>query len=230
MPDEPLIFVEVALLTEIPEAVGPLVDKKAEPLENVSYKVAVFYSISNCQPGLRGISLGNFLIKRVAEHLKEEIPSLKTFVTLSPIPGFVDWLNAGAQLVEPLPKPAIVEKVQQSMAILDLKKTSWAERLSSGWHPGRSSEKEQEALMALCAIYLMYLSPRRGGNSVAKFHLGNGAKLHRINWGGDLSKKGLRQSAGIMVNYLYDLDDVEINHEKFVNGEVIYSRNVSKWV
>ena len=84
--------------------------------------------------------------------------------------------------------------------------------------------------MALCAIYLLYYSPRRGGNSVAKFHLGNGAKLHRINWSGDLSKKGIKQSAGLMVNYLYDLDKVEDNHERFVNGEVIYSRAVSQLI
>jgi len=230
LPDEPLIFVEVALLTEVPEAVGPLVDKKAEPLENVNYKVAVFYSISNCQPGLRGISLGNFLIKRVAEYLKQEIPSLKTFVTLSPIPGFIDWLIAGAKLGEGTVKTGIQEKVQELLEDLDLKSQSWAERLSAGWHPSKASELEKETLMSLCAMYLMYFSPHRGGNSVAKFHLGNGAKLYRINWAGDLSKKGLRQSAGIMVNYLYDLERVEVNHEKFVNGEVIYSRNLSKWV
>ena len=84
--------------------------------------------------------------------------------------------------------------------------------------------------MSLCAIYLMYHSPKRGGNSVAKFHLGNGAKLHRINWAGDLSKKGIKQSAGLMVNYLYDLDKVEENHERFINGEVIHSRAVSRLI
>ena len=96
LPDEPLIFVEVALVQEVPDAIGPLVDKKSEPAQTNAPKVAVFYSISNCEPGLRGVSMGNFLIKRVAEKLKTELPSLKTFVTLSPIPGFMDWVAAGA--------------------------------------------------------------------------------------------------------------------------------------
>ena len=228
LPDEPLIFVEVALLPEIPEAIGPLVDKKSEPSERNQFKVAVFYSISNCEPGLKGVSLGNFLIKRVAEELKNEIPTLKTFVTLSPIPGFIDWLIAGAKLGTMEMKPALQIKIDQAMSVIDLDKKSWSERISTGWTPASASLAEQEALTSLCAIYLAYFTARRGGNPVGKFHLGNGAKLNRINWAGDLSKKGLRQSAGLMVNYLYDLDQVEVNHERFVNGEVIYSRLVSK--
>ena len=230
LPDEPLIFVEVALLPDIPQAVGPLVDKKSVSLEPSQYKVACFYSISNCQPGLRGVSMGNFLIKRVAETLKNEFPNLKTFVTLSPIPGFIDWINQGANVDQDDLKPAVIEKLQANLAHLDLKNKSWNERLNAGWKPEIANQKDQEALMSLCAIYLMYQSSKRGGNPVAKFHLGNGAKLHRINWAGDLSKKGLRQSAGAMVNYLYDLNDVEENHEKFINGEVTYSRAVSKLI
>jgi malonyl-CoA decarboxylase len=111
-----------------------------------------------------------------------------------------------------------------------LQEKSWHDRLQAGWHPDAASPKEKEALMSLCAFYLMTQSSKRGGNSVAKFHLGNGAKLHRINWAGDLSKKGIKQSAGLMVNYLYDLDNVEDNHERFVNGEIIYSRSVSQLV
>jgi malonyl-CoA decarboxylase len=226
--DEPLIFVEVALLPDIPGQIGPLVDKKSAVIEQNQFKCAIFYSISNCQPGLRGVSMGNFLIKRVAERLKKEFPSLKTFCTLSPIPGFMEWVSSGAELNADHLKPAVLEKYQESLATLDLKKSSWSERLQSGWHPDNCSERDKEALQSLCAIYLMHYSPKRGGNSVAKFHLGNGAKLHRINWAGDLSKKGLKQSAGLMVNYLYDLDKVEDNHERFVNGEVIYSRAVSQ--
>jgi malonyl-CoA decarboxylase len=140
----------------------------------------------------------------------------------------MEWVSSGAELNADHLKPAVLEKYQESLATLDLKKSSWSERLQSGWHPDNCSERDKEALQSLCAIYLMHYSPKRGGNSVAKFHLGNGAKLHRINWAGDLSKKGLKQSAGLMVNYLYDLDKVEDNHERFVNGEVIYSRAVSQ--
>ncbi|AWW47597.1 malonyl-CoA decarboxylase [Polynucleobacter paneuropaeus] len=233
LPNEPLIFVEVALLPEVPAVITPLVDKKAETNVQVSqFKVAAFYSISNCEPGLRGVSMGNFLIKRVAEQLHAEFPGLKTFVTLSPIPGFMDWVAAGANLGQGVPedrlKPAIKATRDQALATLKLDSQSWTERLGAGWHPDQASEKENEALMSLASIYLGLASTGRDGNPVAKFHLGNGAKLHQINWAGDLSRKGLRQSAGLMVNYLYDLSSVEDNHERFANGEVISSRAVSK--
>ena len=230
LPDEPLIFVEFALLQEVPDSIGPLVDKKSEPAQTNAPKVAVFYSISNCEPGLRGVSMGNFLIKRVAETLKTELPSLKTFVTLSPIPGFMDWVAAGAKLGDAAPKPAVAAKVEASVATLDLKKRSWSERLSSGWSPASASPAEQDALMNLCAAYLVFVSPQREGNPVAKFHLDNGARLNRINWAADLSRKGLRQSAGLMVNYLYDLDGVEENHEAFLSGGIIRSRAVDRLI
>jgi len=233
LPSEPLIFVEVALLPEIPTVITPLVDKKAVTVDQPSqYKVAVFYSISNCEPGLRGVSMGNFLIKRVAEQLHAEFPSLKTFVTLSPIPGFMDWVSAGANLGDDVPaekmKPNLRAARDQALAVLKLDAQSWTEKLGTGWHPDLASPKEREALLCLAAIYLGLGSAGRNGNPVAKFHLGNGAKLHLVNWAGDLSRKGLRQSAGLMVNYLYDLSNVEENHEKFANGEIVYSRAVGK--
>ena len=233
LPSEPLIFVEVALLPEIPTVITPLVDKKAETLDQPSqFKVAVFYSISNCEPGLRGVSMGNFLIKRVAEKLQAEFPTLKTFVTLSPIPGFMDWVAGGANLGEGVPaerlKPALKTARDQALAVLKLETQSWSERLSAGWHPDQASEKEKEALLCLASIYLGLASTGRSGNPVAKFHLGNGARLHLINWAGDLSRKGLRQSAGLMVNYLYDLSAVEENHERFSNGEIVYSKAVAR--
>jgi malonyl-CoA decarboxylase len=233
LPNEPLIFVEVALLPEVPLAIAPLVDKKADTVTQAQqYKVAVFYSISNCEPGLRGVSMGNFLIKRVAEQLHQEFPSLKTFITLSPVPGLIEWIAAGANLGDGVPidrlKPALKIKRDQALQALGLDAQSWAERLSGGWHPDNASAKEKEALLCLTAIYLGLASTGRQGNPVAKFHLGNGAKLHLINWAGDLSRKGLRQSAGIMVNYLYDLSSVEENHERFVKGEIMYSRTVAK--
>jgi len=233
LPSEPLIFVEVALLPEIPTVITPLVDKRAETVDQPSqYKVAVFYSISNCEPGLRGVSMGNFLIKRVAEQLHAEFPGLKTFVTLSPIPGFMDWVSAGANLGEDVPaerlKPNLRAARDQALANLKLDAQSWTEKLSTGWHPDLASPKEQESLLCLASIYLGLGSTGRNGNPVAKFHLGNGAKLHLVNWAGDLSRKGLRQSAGLMVNYLYDLGNVEENHEKFANGEIVYSRSVGR--
>ena len=233
LPDEPLIFVEVALLPEIPVAIMPLVDKKSTPVEQSNqFKVAAFYSISNCESGLRGVSMGNFLIKRVAEQLHAEFPGLKTFVTLSPIPGLMEWITAGAHLGD-LPssdkiKPAVRKARDDALELLKLNGSNWMDKLGKAWHPDQCSEREKAAYMALTAIYLTTVTPSRDGNSVAKFHLGNGAKLHQINWAGDLSKNGLRQSAGLMVNYLYDLSSVEENHERFVNGEMIFSRYVSK--
>ena len=233
LPDEPLIFVEVALLPEIPVAIMPLVDKKSTPVEQSNqFKVAAFYSISNCESGLRGVSMGNFLIKRVAEQLHAEFPGLKTFVTLSPIPGLMEWITAGAHLGD-LPssdkiKPAVRKARDDALELLKLNGSNWMDKLGKAWHPDQCSEREKAAFMALTAIYLTTVTPSRDGNPVAKFHLGNGAKLHQINWAGDLSKNGLRQSAGLMVNYLYDLSSVEENHERFVSGEMIYSRSVSK--
>ncbi|MFZ9163587.1 MAG: malonyl-CoA decarboxylase domain-containing protein [Polynucleobacter sp.] len=233
LPDEPLIFVEVALLPEIPVAIMPLVDKKSTPVEQSNqFKVAAFYSISNCESGLRGVSMGNFLIKRVAEQLHAEFPGLKTFVTLSPIPGLMEWITAGAHLGD-LPssdkiKPAVRKARDDALELLKLNGSNWMDKLGKAWHPDQCSEREKAAFMALTAIYLTTVTPSRDGNPVAKFHLGNGAKLNQINWAGDLSKNGLRQSAGLMVNYLYDLSSVEENHERFVNGEMIYSRSVSK--
>jgi malonyl-CoA decarboxylase len=235
LPDEPLIFVEVALLPEIPVAIMPLVDKKSTPVEQSNqFKVAAFYSISNCESGLRGVSMGNFLIKRVAEQLHAEFPGLKTFVTLSPIPGFMEWVTDGAHLGD-LPssdkmKPAIRKARDDALELLKLNGTNWMDKLGKAWHPDHCSEQEKAAMMALTAIYLTVVTLSRDGNQVAKFHLGNGAKLHQINWAGDLSKNGLRQSAGLMVNYLYDLSSVEENHERFVNGHIIYSRSVGKLI
>ena len=230
LPDEPLIFVEVALLADIPDAIGPLVDKKSVPTEGSKFKVAAFYSISNCEPGLRGVSLGNFLIKRVADQLKAEFPSLKTFVTLSPIPGFVDWMSKPADHSVFEQQLAVAAKYEKALQLISLKGKTWAQRLTEGWTPEKSTEAEKEALQTLCAIYLIYFSTQRSGSPVAKFHLGNGARLNRINWAADLSKKGLKESAGLMVNYLYDLDQVEENHETFNRGEVVYARAVGKLI
>jgi malonyl-CoA decarboxylase len=220
-----LIFVEVALVTAISKEVGPLLDKKSESLDSRKFKTAIFYSISNCQPGLRGVSLGNFLIKRVAEKILQEIPSVKTFCTLSPVPGFNKWLEA-------LPGSAALSafddkkgRVATALAVLS-KDGDWSKRIAKAWTPSAASPEEKAALMYLCFVYLTKFVHTGSGDAVGKFHLSNGAKLHDINWAADLSKKGLAQSNAIMVNYLYQLDTVEDNHEKFVKKEVVFSRSL----
>ena len=226
LPNEPLIFVEVALVAAISKEVGPLLDKKSESLDSKKFKKAIFYSISNCQPGLRGVSLGNFLIKRVAEKILQEIPSVKTFCTLSPVPGFNKWLDA-------LPGSSALDsfddkkgRVAAAIQVL-FKEGDWSKRISKGWNPASASPEEKAALMYLCFIYLTQFVHKGGGDAVGKFHLSNGAKLHDINWAADLSKKGLVQSSAIMVNYLYELSAIEDNHEKFIKKEVVFSRNLN---
>ena len=230
LPGEPLIFVEVALVPTIAREVGTLLDKKAEPLEAKKFKTAIFYSISNCQPGLKGVSLGNFLIKRVAEKIQQEIPSVKTFCTLSPIPGFTKWLDSGVKAEQFDLSPAKRAKVEDAFKILRAKGQPWAKTLSAGWSSLNVSEEEKAALMRLCFIYLSQQTCTKEGDAVAKFHLSNGAQLYSINWAADLSKKGVAQSSSLMVNYLYELDDVENNHEAFVNKTVVYAKSLEKLI
>ena len=226
LPNEPLIFVEVALLPEMPSTIAPLIDKQAQPLPPGDFKVAAFYSISNCQPGLRGVSLGNFLIKRVAEHLHRELPRIRRFCTLSPIPGFAQWLQAD----HPLPdfvRRGPAERLAESRELL-LKATDGnLATLANAARLQAMGDDEREALSRLCASYLVHHSATPHGDAVARFHLDNGARLERLNPMGDLSRKGLKQSFGMMVNYLYDLDRVEASHEQFVHGEVAHARAVA---
>jgi malonyl-CoA decarboxylase len=227
LPDEPLIFVEVALLQEMPAAIAPLIDKHSTPLPPDRFRVAAFYGISNCEPGLRGVSLGNFLIKSVAEQLKRELPRLRTFCTLSPMPGFAAWLASGPDFTT-LPHlrrgvAAELEEARQHLwdvlggALAPLQQAATHERLDA---------ESTAALLSLASAYLLYLSPSPAGDPVARFHLDNGARLERLNARADLTPKALKQSFGIMVNYLYDLDKVEASHEKFIQGEVARSRAV----
>ena len=217
LPGEPLIFVEIALVPEMPSAIAPLIVKAAQPIEPRQYKVATFYSISNCQPGLRGVSLGNFLIKRVAERLRGEFPSIRTFCTLSPIPGFMRWL--GEVDIGSAEQNPVQAKLQAALNQL---------QPDTGTDPEHISRQERGALLALASIYLRLVSPTPAGDPVAKFHLGNGARLQRINWAGDLSKNGVRQSFGLMVNYLYDLAKVEEYHERFLEGKVVHAQAVAR--
>ena len=226
LPDEPLIFVEVALVPEMADAIAPLIDKKSQPLPPEQFKVAVFYSISNCQPGLRGVSLGNFLIKRVAETLKQELPQLKTFCTLSPIPGLMGWLHKSADHFDVLP-PAAGARATQALAALKAAGSDDLAALTTAAGTVRHDPVVQEALLTLAAIYLVHASPTPQGDPVARFHLDNGARLERLNAEANLSAKGLKQSAGLMVNYLYDLQRIETCHDRFIHGRVVHSRAVS---
>ena len=220
LPGEPLIFVEIALVPEMPAAIAPLIEKAALPVESKQFKVATFYSISNCQPGLRGVSLGNFLIKRVAERLHAEFPSIRRFCTLSPIPGFVRWLDqVDSEAVE---FKSVREKLQAALSKVNRDKGSV--------DPQTASRSEREALLVLASIFLRFVSPAPAGDPVAKFHLGNGARLQRVNWAGDLSKNGVRQSLGMMVNYLYDLAKVEEYHQRFLEGHVVHAQAVARLV
>jgi len=225
LPGEPLIFVEVALLPEMPDAIAPLIDKKATPLAPSQFKVAAFYSISNCQPGLRGVSLGNFLIKRVAETLAKELPQLRTFCTLSPMPGFAAWVRAGA-LCDGLTRVR-QQHLDEARAAVNAACGGDVSRLATAAVLRALPEETTQALLRLGAVYLGCVSPSAQGDPVARFHLDNGARLERLNVCADLSAKGVRQSFGMMVNYLYDLQKVEVHHEKFLQGEVAHSRAIA---
>ena len=225
LPDEPLIFVEVALMDRIAEAVPPLLDAQSASKDPSRANTAVFYSISNCQPGLRGVPLGNFLIKKVVDVLSQELPRLKVFCTLSPIPGFAAWLAPllaapEAEGNKPLAQAlkAVARELNGSLASVAADAAGAAVRL----------ESLKEPLTQLCATYLLH----RGDGSepaqdpVARFHLSNGARLERINWLADPSRKGLRESLGMMVNYLYLPSAIQANHQKFVRGDIVASRRV----
>ncbi len=226
--DEPLIFVEVALLPEMPDAIAPLIDKASTPLLPDRFRVAAFYSISNCEPGLRGVSLGNFLIKTVAQQLQRELPRLKTFCTLSPIPGFASWLLSEPDwaALPQLRKAAAAELETARTQLRALCKGNLAALQTAATHAAMSDD-DHAALHRLCSAFLLGLSPTPQGDPVARFHLDNGARLERINTRGNLSTKGMKQSFGMMVNYLYDLPKVEASHAKFRQGEVARSRAIA---
>jgi malonyl-CoA decarboxylase len=206
--DEPLIFVEVALTLTRPAAIAPLLAEKRAHVAPDKARVAAFYSISNCQQGLAGVNFGNFLIKQVVEEIRRESPAIETFVTLSPVPGFRAWL-------ETTEDPAALQLAAED-----------------DWPTAPGVAPRLRAMLESLAAYYFLKARRPDGrvvDPVARFHLGNGARLERIDWEGDLSPRGLAESFGIMVNYLYDLDEIERNHEAFVNrGQIAASAAVKK--
>jgi malonyl-CoA decarboxylase len=222
---EPLIFVEVALGTEIADAIPPLLDEAAAPADLDKATTAIFYSISNTQAGLRGVSFGDSLIKRVVETLKGEFPKLKTFATLSPIPGLRPWLvkHAGAMLDKLDPKP----RAELARA-LGAEATAHA-FLSALEQPLALDPRSpvRAVLLRFAAHYLAReIQQGKLADPVARFHLGNGARIERLNWAGDPSAKGLKQSYGLMVNYLYDLKRLDRHRSLLAQGRVPVSGDI----
>jgi malonyl-CoA decarboxylase len=194
LPDEPIIFIEAALTRGMTAKVQPLLDPDSPVLAPETADHAMFYSITNCQEGLRGVPFGSFLIKQVVEDLGREFPRIRKFATVSPVPGFREWLESDPQLADLRAK---------------LDQPHW-------WENRELSEAVQKTLVPWCARYLLHAkSEREPLDPVARFHLRNGARLERINWLGDISPAGMQRSAGIMVNYLYRLADLEKNHESY---------------
>jgi CoA:oxalate CoA-transferase len=219
LPDEPLIFVEVALTNEISGKITPIIRAPMPGEDRAEPDTAIFYSISNCQPGLRGISFGNFLIKQVAADLAKELPGLKTFSTLSPMPGFRRWMDAAeTDLAALIPKP-LAERVLKEGEAGTLRESLRNLTVRGEQEGYVRSTLLRDVLLRLGVRYLTGANQKRGiSDPVARFHLGNGARIERVNWMADVSEKGIRESHGLMVNYLYDLGAVEKNHEAFANG------------
>jgi malonyl-CoA decarboxylase len=204
LPDEPIIFIEVALTRGMSESVQPLLDPDSSVLNPKSADCAMFYSITNCQEGLRGVPFGSFLIKQVVEDLGKEFPRLRRFATVSPVPGFREWLTRNMHIVE---RDAQRSALPGMLARLEDPK----------WFDDKELSAElQKHLVPLCANYLLHAKQgKEPYDSVARFHLRNGARLERINWLGDTSATGMQRSAGLMTNYVYRLTDVERNHELY---------------
>jgi malonyl-CoA decarboxylase len=213
--DDPLIFVEVALAREIPGAIAPILTGQREVMDPERATTAVFYSISNCQRGLAGVSFGHFLIKQVAEEISREMPNISTFVTLSPAPGFADWLARERQQTA---STLLNEEDKAALAHLDTQ--GW-------WQIAELREAVQDSLCHAAASYFLQARNKRGTpvDSVARFHLGNGARLEQINLLADTSANGMSRSHGLMVNYLYDLKNIEKNHEAYAENRTVVASN-----
>jgi malonyl-CoA decarboxylase len=222
---EPLIFVEVALMDEMADSITPLLDESAAPSDLEKATVAIFYSISSTQPGLRGVSFGDSLIKRVVETLKAEFPRLKTFATLSPIPGLRSWLakNVDAMLdrLEPKARAELARALGADVR---------ADVLQAAWEKPDALDAKSpvRAFLLRCAAQYLARETAEGKplDAVARFHLGNGARIERLDWAGDPSPKGIRQSYGLMVNYLYDPKRLDKHREMLAQGRIAAASGV----
>ena len=209
--DEPLIFVEVALTRDMPAAIAPILAKEREVAESDKARTATFYSISNCQRGLMGVSFGSFLIKQVVEEVSREMPKLSAFVTLSPVTNFAAWLKHERAEEK---SAALTEADKAVLVALD--QPGW-------WRNEEIAQQIQDTVMRAAAWYYVRARNARGNpiDTVARFHLGNGARLERINWLADTSDRAMAQADGLMVNYLYDLDEIEKNHEVYADSRTV---------
>ncbi len=230
LPDDPLIFVEVALLHEVAAGITPLLDESAAVEDLNKATTAIFYSISNTQAGLRGVSFGDSLIKRVVETLKLEFPRLKTFATLSPIPGFRTWLGKNASaMLDQLDDKARAELTRE----MELETVTVAQLLLGAERALELDVNSSLRRMLLrCAAYYLSraLVDGKPVDSVARFHLGNGARIERLNWAGDPSSKGMKQSCGMMVNYLYDLKRLDRYRANLLQGKVPASAGIEEFL
>jgi malonyl-CoA decarboxylase len=228
LPDEPLIFVEVALTHGLAESVGPLIDPARQPISPAMADTAIFYSISNCQRGLRGISFGNFLIKRVVSELSVDVPWLKTFATLSPLPGLRKAVEDGEDgFGEERLRALIGDRAEDLCRLAGTADPPAALRRLLA-RPAPRPTPVQAVLRRLAIAYLLHIRKgRRVADPVGHFHLANGARVERIDLDGDLSEGG-QASYGVMVNYLYEPQSVELNHERYVeSGEVALARGLA---
>ena len=230
MPEEPLIFVWVALVDELSANVNALLDASHHEVEIDNPSTAIFYSISSAQKGLTGVSLGNFLIKRVVDELKKECPSLTNFATLSPVPGFSTWLKRLAMQEDS--ELLTAEELETLKLATDktfnelLNDTTWVS-------DEKVSDAMREPMQRVLAKYIVKEKRENGNaaNPVAQFHLSNGAIFERINWLGDLSEHGISQSFGMMINYLYDLSVIDKNHEQYIeHGDIAQSKQIQKYI
>jgi len=217
IPDVPLIFVEVAFAQSMAANVQALLDTSGPRADLGKVRCAIFYSISNTQPGLRGISFGNFLLKRVIDQLLEELPRLKSFATLSPVPGFADWLSRqdGEAVAAVVHDGGHGARTRHAAA----PGARWLARLRKAASAPDGAPVLQRAGLRLLAHYLQIVRGGQPQDPVARFHLGNGARIERLNWAADLSPKGLQQSCAMMVNYVYVLDELDANLASLAEGK-----------
>lgn len=231
MPNDPLIFIEVALVNGIAQNIQTLLDLKTPTIYPPQANTAIFYSISSTQKGLSGISFGNFLIKRVVKVLTKELPNIKTFATLSPIPRFTEWLSVYLKEGgDPLLKKKECKQISELSKKTDPVKGILSLIKTKNWFKDETKcIILKKPLMRLCTHYLIHIKRKgRAFDPVANFHLSNGAKIQHVNWLGDTSEKGIKQSLGMMVNYHYRLNKIAENHEQYMkDGEVYASKEVS---
>lgn len=228
LPDEPLIFVEIALVEELSDRIGTLLDEAAPRADSARARWAVFYSISNTQFGLRGVSFGNFLLKRVIEAVRQRFPKLESFATLSPIPGFAAWARAlvGADVERMLPS-RLVRQLREEAALSG----SLSGSTIAAWLEDETlqSALQRETGERLAAHFLARaFGPEGPLDPVARFHLGNGARIERLNWRADQSHKAHRDSFGMMVNYRYVVGDLDDNRARLANGTPRVGRAVAR--